>query len=525
MEEVLFEVCAMGDTLKFQRLVQEDESVLTQTIGRACHTPLHLACKFKHNELASFILRLQPALAEAKDDTEETPLHEASRVGKLDIVKQLLDACLCVAYMLNKDRESALFVACSCGHSEVAWELCSRMDFVAWDEIGASCLQIAASKGYTEIVRKIIGENPRLANSKDENGFSALHLASSKGNLGVTKELLGKGPNLSFLKDNDGRTPLHLAMIYNQVHVIREFLLEKSKPVSFNSLLVTDLINTADNNGDTVLHLAAKMNCLEIIELLLGKPGIKVNAANNEGNTALDILEQIPVRGSDANVAVDILKQIPAHDKEEYVAVDLLKQIPERDNDEYVAIDVSEQIPARDTYANVANDYYCRRKAIIQQLKPRERANPASLTDMQLKLMVVTGLILTVSFQAILCPPGGLWQDLSRGNHTNHRPGKAIQSETNPALFTFFMASDALGFLVSLALIPIIVILRKEMLLYVNSLVVMALISIEVAFILSLIMISNRKPFFRVEVFLLVLVTLVGIGWMQWKQKPQLKHS
>ncbi|XXG58073.1 hypothetical protein AAC387_Pa04g0475 [Persea americana] len=451
MEEVLFEVCAMGDTLKFQRLVQEDESVLTQTIGRACHTPLHLACKFKHNELASFILRLQPALAEAKDDTEETPLHEASRVGKLDIVKQLLDACLCVAYMLNKDRESALFVACSCGHSEVAWELCSRMDFVAWDEIGASCLQIAASKGYTEIVRKIIGENP--------------------------------------------------------------------------SLLVTDLINTADNNGDTVLHLAAKMNCLEIIELLLGKPGIKVNAANNEGNTALDILEQIPVRGSDANVAVDILKQIPAHDKEEYVAVDLLKQIPERDNDEYVAIDVSEQIPARDTYANVANDYYCRRKAIIQQLKPRERANPASLTDMQLKLMVVTGLILTVSFQAILCPPGGLWQDLSRGNHTNHRPGKAIQSETNPALFTFFMASDALGFLVSLALIPIIVILRKEMLLYVNSLVVMALISIEVAFILSLIMISNRKPFFRVEVFLLVLVTLVGIGWMQWKQKPQLKHS
>ncbi|KAJ8616985.1 hypothetical protein MRB53_013171 [Persea americana] len=32
----------------------------------------------------------------------------------------------------------------------------------------------------------------------------------------------------------------------------------------FNSLLVTDLIDTADNNGDTILHLAAKINCLEV---------------------------------------------------------------------------------------------------------------------------------------------------------------------------------------------------------------------------------------------------------------------
>ncbi|KAJ8635735.1 hypothetical protein MRB53_010002 [Persea americana] len=508
MEEVVFEACAMGDTLKFQRLVQEDKSVITQSIGRSRDTTLHLACKFKHNDLASFILGLEPALAKAKNDKEETPLHEASRVGELEIVKQLLDACLCVAYMLNRDKESALFIACSCGHSDVAWELCSRMDFLAWDEIGASCLHIAASKGCKEIVRKILEANPSLASRKNEKGFSALHLASSNGNLGVIKEFLGKDPNLSFLRDNGGRTPLHLAMIYNQVHVVKEFLLERSKPVSFNRLLVTDLINTADSIGDTVLHLAAKMNCLEIIELLLSKPGIKVNAANNEGNTAFDILEKIQVVDNGANLAVDTLKQIPASD-----------------NDEYGTIDVSEQIPARDSDGNVANDSYSRWMATVQLLKPREKANPSSLIDMQLKLMVVTGLILTVTFQAILSPPGGLWQDLSRGNHTNHIPGKAIQSETNAGLFTFFMAADALGFLVSLALIPIIMILRKEMMLCVNSLVVLTLISIEVAFILSLIMISDRKTFFRVEVFLLVLVTLVGIGWMQWKRKPQLKDS
>lgn len=215
-------------------------------------------------------------------------------------------------------------------------------------------------------------------------------------------------------------------------------------------------------------------------------PGMKVDAANSEGDSALDILEQIRARDNDA---ADVLKQ--------------------------------KQIPASDCVI----DSYRRRMAIIKQRKARESANPVSLTAMQAKLIMVAGLVLTISFQAVLSPPGGLWQDSVQGNNTNHIPGKAIQSETNPGLFTFFMASDALGFLVSLALIPIIMILREEMLFYVNSLVVLALISIEVVFILSLIMISNREPFFRVEVFLLVLATLAGIGWTQWKpRRPSKCH-
>ncbi|XXG58090.1 hypothetical protein AAC387_Pa04g0486 [Persea americana] len=71
--------------------------------------------------------------------------------GNWKIVKELLDACPSVVYMLNRDKESSLFIACSYGHMEVALELCSRIDFLAWDEIGASCLEIAASNGYTQV--------------------------------------------------------------------------------------------------------------------------------------------------------------------------------------------------------------------------------------------------------------------------------------------------------------------------------------------------------------------------------------
>ncbi|XXG58089.1 hypothetical protein AAC387_Pa04g0486 [Persea americana] len=187
--------------------------------------------------------------------------------GNWKIVKELLDACPSVVYMLNRDKESSLFIACSYGHMEVALELCSRIDFLAWDEIGASCLEIAASNGYTQV----------------ENCSAA---------------------------------------------------------------------------GDIkMVDMTRLVNGLYFIAHSFAPPGTKANAANNEGNTALDTLEQIAARDSDANVA---------------------------------------------------NDSYCRRMTIIKQLKARKRANPASLTDMQMKLIAVVGLIGTVTIQAVLSPPGAL---------------------------------------------------------------------------------------------------------------------
>ena len=193
---------------------------------------------------------------------------------------------------------------------------------------------------------------------------------------------------------------------------------------------------------------------------------MKANAANNEGMTALDLLQQI-------------------HE-----------------------------------YANVPNDRFRKRLIIIQQLKARKRANSTSVIAMQQALIVVAGLIVAITYHAGLNPPGGLWQDSDRGNLRNHKPGKAILSETHPWLFTVFLASDSLGFIVSLALIPILMILQKEMVVYVNSLVVVALISIEVAFILGLIMISDHRIFYRVEIFLLILVTLAGFWWIRQKLMP-----
>ncbi|KAJ8616996.1 hypothetical protein MRB53_013182 [Persea americana] len=83
MEEV-FEACAIGDKLAFKRLYEKNTSLLAQRLGRSRNTPSHLICRFKQKELASLILGLQPDMPKAKNDKEETPLHEASRVGELE---------------------------------------------------------------------------------------------------------------------------------------------------------------------------------------------------------------------------------------------------------------------------------------------------------------------------------------------------------------------------------------------------------------------------------------------------------
>ncbi|XXG58058.1 hypothetical protein AAC387_Pa04g0463 [Persea americana] len=377
MEGKLFRACEKGDISEFLYLYEADKSILWQRTTGSGDTPLHLACRSNHNKLASTIINLQPDTAMATNDIGYTPLHEACRVGDKEIVMQLLEACPSVAYIVNMAKESALSIACSFGHSEVASELCRRMNFGGWDNIGASCLLIAASTGHADIVRKI--------------------------------------------------------------------------------------------NGDTVLHLAAKMTALEIMELLLSKHGMKVNATNSEGRTAFDELEQIP-----------------AHED-----------------------------------PNVSSDYY-RKRVIIKQLTARKTASPKSVNDIQQALIVVAGIIMAITYLAGLNPPGGLWQSLDLGNGRNHRPGKAIQSETAPWLVTVFLVSDTLGFIVSLSLIPIIMILQKETVVYVNSLVVVALISIEVAFILGLIMILDTAIFFRVVIVLLALVTSAGMWWRWEKLKLRL---
>ncbi|KAF8388769.1 hypothetical protein HHK36_025449 [Tetracentron sinense] len=179
-------------------------------------------------------------------------------------------------------------------------------------------LHIAAMLGHFDFVRAILWLKPKLASELDSQGCSPLHLASAEGYLDIVRELLLIDANVCSVRDQDGRTPLHLAAMRGRVDVIKELLVGVTKItadqgetaslhlcVEHNRLealkvlveSVTDVdefINSRDDNGNTLLHLAAANKQLKTIKYLLSRTGVKVNSLNKNGFTAIDVVEHCP---------------------------------------------------------------------------------------------------------------------------------------------------------------------------------------------------------------------------------------
>ncbi|XXG56391.1 hypothetical protein AAC387_Pa03g3807 [Persea americana] len=500
-DDQLFNICQSGDLEAFKMLYNQNNSILDRKISGLEETPLHLASRFKHMVLVKEILKNGNHMAKARNGEEDTALHVACRQGERDIVEELLKACSFLPYILNKNKQSALYQACSCGHEDLASLLCQRMIFSGRDGISASCLRIASFKGYKDIVWKIIEENPSLA--------------TINGNLVAIKLLLTKLPIKVDNANNEGMTALDI-LEKNQPSEAEEERAEIIKqlkdrkrpdPISQTTMQETSLNNMEQglmislNNMEQALM--ASLNNMELAlmtSLNNMEQGLMTSPNNMEQGLMTspnDMQHAPPVsqaprqetppnnlqqtltgsQGTMHEAPLNIQPQAPSQSEVTMHEASLGNAQP--------AQPVS-QAPRQETSLND-----CMRQALtVLQATMQE----TSLKNKQQALMVVAGLIVTLTFQAGLNPPGGLWQDSEQGNQTNHEPGKAIQSETNLWLFTVFLASDALGFISSLALIPLIMILQTNTLRCVNSLVVMALVSVEVAFLIGLIMISDRAP-------------------------------
>ncbi|KAK0575787.1 hypothetical protein LWI29_007064 [Acer saccharum] len=183
-------------------------------------------------------------------------------------------------------------------------------------------LHIAALLGHNEFAKLAMTHNPKLSTEFNRYGYSPIHVASLKGHLQIVKDLLNIDEELCVLRDNcEGRTALHCAAIKGRIDVIRHLLScrpESAKELTFKGetilhlvvknrqgvqimkplisilgepILVEDLINCVDEDGNTVLHLATYTNQYQIIKVLLRDTNVNVNAVNADGFNASAISE------------------------------------------------------------------------------------------------------------------------------------------------------------------------------------------------------------------------------------------
>ncbi|KAI4353271.1 hypothetical protein L6164_002234 [Bauhinia variegata] len=80
-----------------------------------------------------------------------------------------------------------------------------------------------------------------------------------------------------------------------------------------------------------------------------------------------------------------------------------------------------------------ASQITSRNEEFLKQRKDRDQPN-----DAHAALLTIATLILSATYQAVLSPPSGLWQDDGLG--------KSILASQSPALFIYFMLGNRIGF-------------------------------------------------------------------------------
>lgn len=125
-------------------------------------------------------------------DGRFTPLMRAAKLGRLDIVEELL-ALGVDLNALNADGCNALWLACYNGSHEIIERLIAAgINIDQQNGNGANCLMYVSSNSKPDLVKLLLdkGANPNLKNFDD---FSALDLAASLECLKLMRQSRGPG--------------------------------------------------------------------------------------------------------------------------------------------------------------------------------------------------------------------------------------------------------------------------------------------------------------------------------------------
>ncbi|KAI3897321.1 hypothetical protein MKW92_046990 [Papaver armeniacum] len=265
-----------------------------------------------------------------------TPLHIASMLGHIKFAKAILD--------MNRNLT------------------------IVRDSQGLTPLHLASAAGEAEMVKLLVKANMDACTTQDQDGRTPMHLAAMKDEVGVLKVLIEGRPEAVHLRTDRNETVLHYCVKNSSFEALK-FLVEYqigAEPF-FLPRLGSDStdrnimsVNSRDDGGNTILHIAAETRNMEIMGYLVGNKHIKVeiNALNNNSDKALDMLSQTERNDLEFEVSSSC-RSAKKHKK---------TKLPTKEDREWLI----------------------------------ERVNA---------LMVVATLIAGIAFQGAMNPPGGAWQE------------------------------------------------------------------------------------------------------------------
>ncbi|EIE88039.1 hypothetical protein RO3G_12750 [Rhizopus delemar RA 99-880] len=137
-------------------------------------------------------------------------------------------------------------------------------------------LRKAAQEGNLAAVKRLVKKVPNIQNPDPETGYTTLMYAAEKGHVEIVEYLLDIGHEEEVISvDNEGITVLMIAAMYNHIEIF--FLYVKK---------YKECIHAISKNGWTALLYAAQNGNTTIVGFLLSVP-VDLDHTDNEGNSAL----------------------------------------------------------------------------------------------------------------------------------------------------------------------------------------------------------------------------------------------
>jgi Raf kinase inhibitor-like YbhB/YbcL family protein len=226
----------------------------------------------------------------AKDAEGVMPLMRAASAGRGDMVRLLLSSGADPNAKAS-GAVTALMMASLGGYMDaVAPLIAARSEVAAKDSQGRTALMAAAASGDAAIVEALLKAGADVK-AEDASNSTALTYAAAEGHAAAVEALQRHGAAA-------GHAEMILAAGRCNTAIVRAFL-----TAGLN-------IDTADS-GTTPLIVAAAGNCVETVDLLVGR-GANLNATNADGWTPLmkatsagnaEIVEKLLAKGADMDVA------------------------------------------------------------------------------------------------------------------------------------------------------------------------------------------------------------------------------
>ncbi|KAM1111124.1 hypothetical protein ACFX13_010500 [Malus domestica] len=408
---------------------------------------------------------------------DEDEVYEASRTGSVENFKRLIEKdphILRRMSLQTSKTETPLHVSALLGHAEFTKALCINNPKLAEqvDADGRTPLHLASAEGHKDAVEALLSVYAGACSRVDENGRIPLHYAAMRGEVEVLQKLIDKNPESIYVKveNRSKETVLHLCIKHNQLECLK-LLVERddSNGEFLNSRAGCD-------GGVTILHLALMLRQIKTIRYLLSVDAIKAEAigVNGMSLTMLDVIEYSSIARDEFSRSLEI----------QQILIDaglIRRENNENDkpNSDVAAAAVVSPNPRRvkkkkKLHKRVASSEKGSTPVRRCWIKLMEWLRYPSdwVVETRGMLMVVATMISTMTFQAAVNPPGGVWQDNDTNSTIYHGSGDniticsenatciagtAVLGYISPDDFLGFITSNTISFLASLSVTLLLV--------------------------------------------------------------------